>query len=182
MQLSVAARNAILNAIEATIGASAKLQLYTGPIPANCAAAATGTKLLEAALPADWMADAANAAAGKLGAWTGNGIAAGNADYYRVVNNAGTVCGIQGLAGKPWSATTIYALNEKAVNGGRLYTCTTAGTSAAAGGPAGTGAGIADGTAVWSYVGDCDLILTNNNITVGQPVTINAFDITAANA
>lgn len=38
------------------------------------------------------------------------------------------------------------------INGGNAYKCTTGGTSAASGGPTGTGTAIADGTAVWSYV------------------------------
>jgi hypothetical protein len=34
---------------------------------------------------------------------------------------------------------------------GKLYRCTTAGTSASSGGPTGTGTSITDGTAVWEY-------------------------------
>ncbi len=36
----------------------------------------------------------------------------------------------------------------------RDYVCVTSGTSAASGGPTGTGAGIVDGTCVWDYVAD----------------------------
>ncbi|MCA8355184.1 hypothetical protein [Burkholderia cepacia] len=51
-----------------------------------------------------------------------------------------------------WVASTAYALNAYAMNGGNLYQVTTAGTSAASGGPTGTGASIADGSVVWKYV------------------------------
>lgn len=42
VQYSTAVRNALLDAIETATGASAKLRIYTGSAPANCAAAATG--------------------------------------------------------------------------------------------------------------------------------------------
>jgi hypothetical protein len=50
IQLSVGARNAWLDAIETAIGASAKLHIYSGSIPASCATAASGTKLAEFSL------------------------------------------------------------------------------------------------------------------------------------
>lgn len=56
-----------------------------------------------------------------------------------------------------WTATTAYAAGAVVTNSTspvRLYVCTTGGTSAGAGGPIGTGTGITDNTAVWSYVGD----------------------------
>jgi hypothetical protein len=52
-----------------------------------------------------------------------------------------------------WAATTAYLLNQYIVNGGLLYQCSTAGTSAASGGPTGTAlAAVPDGTAKWIYV------------------------------
>jgi hypothetical protein len=53
-----------------------------------------------------------------------------------------------------WTAATAYALGCTVKNGARLYVCTTAGTSAGAGGPTGTGTGIADNTCVWAYVAE----------------------------
>jgi len=57
-----------------------------------------------------------------------------------------------------WAQSTAYSIDDvrraPAAIGEHVYTCTTAGTSAGAGtGPSGTGTGIADGTAVWSFVG-----------------------------
>lgn len=50
-----------------------------------------------------------------------------------------------------WQANTAYLLHDTVTNGGNMYSVTTAGTSAASGGPSGTGASIADGTVVWMY-------------------------------
>lgn len=51
-----------------------------------------------------------------------------------------------------WVASTAYALADQRANGGKVYECTGAGTSASSGGPTGYGTGITDGTATWSYV------------------------------
>jgi hypothetical protein len=99
MQYSIAVNNARLDAVESTTGVSAKLRLYTGAAPANCAAAATGTMLCEMALPSDWMAAASAATKLKAGTWSGTGAAAGVAGYFRIVDNAGTTCHIQGTVG-----------------------------------------------------------------------------------
>jgi len=58
LQYSQPVLNAKLDAIEATIGVSALLKFYSGAMPANCAAAATGVLLGSTALPADWLAAA----------------------------------------------------------------------------------------------------------------------------
>lgn len=51
-----------------------------------------------------------------------------------------------------WAASTLYAIGNRVTNGGNVYVCDQAGTSAAAGGPTGTGADIADNGARWDYV------------------------------
>lgn len=53
-----------------------------------------------------------------------------------------------------WAGTTAYVVNATVRNGSNFYRCTTAGTSAGAGGPSGTGTAITDGTVVWTYAGD----------------------------
>ena len=99
LQYSVAVNNARLDAVETTTGASAKLRIYTGSAPANCAAAATGTLLVDMALPADWMSAASAGSKAKLGTWSGTGAAAGVAGYFRIVDNAGTTAHLQGTCG-----------------------------------------------------------------------------------
>lgn len=100
LQYSVAANNARLDAVETAIGASAKLRIYSGAAPANCAAAATGTLLVEITLPSDWMAAAAAASKSKAGTWSGTASAAGTAGYFRITDNAGTTAHIQGTCGQ----------------------------------------------------------------------------------
>lgn len=100
VQLSTLVRNAVLDAIEATVGASARLRIYSGAKPALTTDAPTGVLLVDMALPADWMSAAATASKEKLGTWTGTGTAGAGtgtaAGYFRITNNDGTVAGIQG--------------------------------------------------------------------------------------
>lgn len=100
VQFSVAVRNARLDSIEATVGASPKLRLYSGAPPANCAAARTGTLISEIALPADWAANAANGSKALAGSWAGTGAAAAGTGtvvgHFALMDNAGANCGMQG--------------------------------------------------------------------------------------
>lgn len=100
IQYSTTLRNNQLDQIESTTGTSARLQLYSGSPPANCAAAPTGTLLVDMALPSDWMAAASNGSKTKNGTWTGTGTAgAGSgtvAGYFRIVDSTGTTCHVQG--------------------------------------------------------------------------------------
>lgn len=96
VQYSTAVRNAMLDAIETTTGATARLQLYTGAQPANCGTAASGTLLATLVLPADWMAAASGGTKALLGTWTGTASAAGTAGYYRIMDSTVTTCHEQG--------------------------------------------------------------------------------------
>ena len=97
VQFSTTVRNGMLDAIETAMGVSAKLQLYTGAMPADCATAASGTKLAEYALASDWAA-AASAGSKALSSvpLSVTTLAAGTAGYYRFVDSAGTTCHEQG--------------------------------------------------------------------------------------
>lgn len=95
-QLGVTTRNAMLDAIETAVGTSAKLQIWTGSMPANCAAASTGTKLVEMTLPSDWMANASGGSKALAGTWSAAALAAGTAGYFRVVDNSGATVHMQG--------------------------------------------------------------------------------------
>lgn len=100
LQYSTAIRNNQLDQVEATAGASAKLRILTGSAPANCAAAETGSLLCEIALPSDWMAAASSGSKAKAGTWQGTAGAGGTAGYFRIVDNAGTTCHVQGTCGQ----------------------------------------------------------------------------------
>jgi hypothetical protein len=97
IQLSVAARNARLDAIETAVGASPILRIRTGAQPATCATADSGTVLVEMTLPADWMAAASGGSKALSGAWSdASANATGTAGHYRIYDSGGTVCHVQG--------------------------------------------------------------------------------------
>jgi len=97
IQLSVAVRNARLDAFESTAGTAAGLRIRTGAQPASCATADSGTVLAEATLPSDWMAAASNGSKGLSGTWQdASANATGTAAHFRVYDAAGTTCHLQG--------------------------------------------------------------------------------------
>lgn len=93
-------RNAIANTIETTIGTSPKCRAYSGAPPANCAAAASGTQLGEGTWPSDWLTNASAGTKTKNGTLTISITVGGTLGYYRVYDNAGSVCHEQGTIGQ----------------------------------------------------------------------------------
>lgn len=96
IQYSDAVRNARLDVVESTTGTTAKLYLYSGTVTANCAAADPTGLLATLTLPSDWMANASGGTKALAGTWTGTGSSAGTAASFRIKDNAGTTCHIQG--------------------------------------------------------------------------------------
>jgi hypothetical protein len=96
VQLSTTVRNNRLDQVESTIGTSAKLQIRTGAQPANCAAANSGSLLIEISLPSDWMNAASGGTKTLLGSWTGSATGTGTAGHFRIFDSGDTTCGIQG--------------------------------------------------------------------------------------
>jgi hypothetical protein len=101
IQLSVAARNGRLDAIETEAGTSAIMKIRTGAQPADCAAADSGTVLATLNLPSDWMAAASAGSKAKSGTWQDAAAdAAGTAAHFRIYKTDGTTCVIQGSVGQ----------------------------------------------------------------------------------
>ena len=97
LQLSTSVRNAMLDAIESTIGTSAILKIRTGSPPADCGTADSGTVLTTLSLPSDWMANASSGAKAKSGTWEdASADNTGTAGHFRVYDSGGTTCHIQG--------------------------------------------------------------------------------------
>lgn len=99
VQLSVAARNARLDAIETELitGGAPVLKIRSGAPPANCAAADSGTVGASMNLPADPMAAAAGGVKSKSGTWSdASADAAITAGHFRIYKNDGTTCVEQG--------------------------------------------------------------------------------------
>jgi hypothetical protein len=109
LQLSVGYRNALLDQFETTLGTAAKLQIWTGTQPADCATTDSGTKLVEMSLPSDFMNNASAGTKTLLGSWTGTGLAAGTAGYFRIKPTAvtGTNAVAQGTVGTSGTDMTI---------------------------------------------------------------------------
>ena len=94
-QFSTPARNAALDAIEATAGTAPTLTIRTGSVPANCAAARTGTVLATLVLPSNWMADASGGTKAIAGTWQDLAAdATGTAAHFSI--DQGATCHIQG--------------------------------------------------------------------------------------
>lgn len=120
MQLSTTVRNARLDAIETAISTSPILKVFSGSMPANCAAANTGTTLATMTLPSDWLAAASGGSKAINGTW--QELLAdntGTAGYFRIFDSGGTTCHIQGTVtatgggGDMTFGTTSFVANEQ---------------------------------------------------------------------
>lgn len=97
LQLSTAARNAMLDAFETTVSTAARLRIRTGAQPANCAAARSGTVLADMTLPSDWMSNASAGAKAQLGTWSdASADASGTAQHFEIMDSTLTTCHAQG--------------------------------------------------------------------------------------
>lgn len=73
---------------------------------------------------------------------------------------------------QPWVASETLAINQARCNGGNLYYTYGSGTTAASGGPTGTGGGITDGTAHWNYSRPCyDSVMLGTSTALSSPPT-----------
>ncbi len=97
LQYSTTVRNGKLDAIETTISTSPIMKIRTGSVPANCAAADSGTVVATLTLPSDWMAAASSGSKGKSGTWQDSSAdATGTAGHFRIYDSGGSTCHIQG--------------------------------------------------------------------------------------
>lgn len=90
----------MLDAIETAFGAAPIIELRSGALPANCAAASSGNLLSRDAIPADFMAAASGGTKAKSNTWTLTGaanISTQNIGHFRIFQ-AGSpdVCVAQG--------------------------------------------------------------------------------------
>ena len=97
IKLSVAVRNARLDALETAIGTAAVLKIRSGAAPTNITDADSGTVLATLTLPSDWMAAAASGSKAKSGTWQDTvADAAGTAQHFRIYASDGTTQHLQG--------------------------------------------------------------------------------------
>lgn len=103
IKLSVAVRNARLDAIETAIDAAngagaAHLVIFSGAAPTNITDANSGTVLATVVLPADWMAAASGGSKALAGTWSDSSAdGTGTAGHFRIFSEAAmTTAHIQG--------------------------------------------------------------------------------------
>lgn len=197
-QYSVAIQNGQLDQVEVVTGASAKLQIRTGAPPANCAAADSGTLIVEIPLPSDWMAAASTSAKVKAGTWQANASGAGTltAGHYRIKDNAGSTTHVQGTAGQNVviSTNALTSANGNVLNfastTGVVVGMNVSGTGVVSGATVvaltsttvtlshTSTAGVASAASItFSY----DLPLDNASIANGQLVTVGTYTLNANN-
>lgn len=125
IQLSTGLRNARLDQIETTIGASAIVRLRSGAPPASCAAADSGTALASFSLAADWAA----AASGGAKSFSGTPIQDSSADntgtagHFRVYASDGTTCHLQGTVTATGGGGDM-EIDNTAINAGQVVQIT----------------------------------------------------------
>jgi hypothetical protein len=117
LQYGVLFRNAGLNAKAANLGATASLKIFSGAVPANCAAADPTGLLCTITLPATPFGAASAGAIALAGSWTANASASGVAASHRVYDSSGN-CAIQG------NVTTDLILNNTSITSGQSVTVT----------------------------------------------------------
>lgn len=124
VQLSVAVRNAMLDALETAIGTSAVIKIRTGAPPASCATADAGTVLATINCAADWAAAASGGTKSfsNLPLIDTSADATGVAGYYRVYASDGTTCHMQGTVGTSGTDMVVDSTNFTA---GQQFSITT---------------------------------------------------------
>lgn len=124
LQLSATVRNAMLDAIETAVGATAVLKIRTGAAPANVATADSGTVLATLTLPADWMAAASSGSKSKSGTWEDTSAdATGTAAHFRVYASDGTTAHMQGTVTATGGGGDM-TLDNTSITSGQVVTIT----------------------------------------------------------
>jgi hypothetical protein len=124
IQMSVAVRNAKLDAVESAVGAAAVLRLRSGSVPATCATADAGTALASLTLPSDWMSAASSGSKSLLGTWQdASADATGTAAHFRLYASDGTTCHMQGTVTATGGGGDM-TIDNTSINSGQSVTVT----------------------------------------------------------
>ena len=202
MQLDVATRNAINDAIETTWGTAPYLRLYNGVMPATTATALSGNTLLaEGTLPSDWAGASSSGVKSMSGTWTATGQSGASTGtpvtFYRYYDSGGSTCRGQGPVG-PAGGTTAsgtWTAPTTSITLGASNALIVAGMTV-------TGTGIQAGTTVASISGTAlvlsqnalitgsgvtltfgaEMTMDNTNVAIAQVVTVKTATFTAGNA
>ena len=115
-------RNAKLDQIETTIGPLPILRIYEGAQPAALTDAPSTDLVVQIALPANWMNDAAAGAKTKLGAWQANAESVNapfdvDPGYFRILEATGATTHIQGTVTVTGGGGTMTIDNDQIASG-----------------------------------------------------------------
>jgi|SRR6516162_3258818 hypothetical protein len=185
MQESLALRTARVTQIGAILtaqGGVPLMRIFGADPPINVAAADPANLLCTFNLPSNPLS-AANGVASMIPPWTGVVANPGFAQCFRLYDATPT-CHVQGYCSEPWRPSTPYVLNQNISNINGVYSCVGAGVSASVGvGPAGTGTGIPDGSALWAFLWSiAEMVFGSTNLAPGLSLPVQSFSISAANA
>lgn len=188
-------RNAICSAFSTAYGASPKLRYYAATtLPADEAASATGTQLVEMTLPSTPFASPSAGSMAKSGTWSGTATADGVPAYYRILTSGGTVkeqgsisvaktvatsASTAALSNILTFASTTGISEGQAISGTGIPT----GATVLTGGITSTTvamslastAGVSSGASITFGDTAGDLTISDGTITSGQTVTVNTF-------
>ena len=184
LQLDTATRTNMASQI-ATALAGGSVKVFSGAVPANCAAADPAGPLGAGTLPSPALTASAGGDA-ISGTWTVTGTNAGTIASFRAYDST-AVCRAQGTVG--WTASNgawaaiAYAVGNTVSAGGNVYRLTATGTGSAVSAPTGvTTYTDANGWA-WAYVGPVgDMNMDNTAISTGQVLSVTAFTLTMPGA
>ncbi len=125
LQLSVAVRNARLDAIETIISTAPILEIRSGAPPADCATADSGTLLASMTLPSDWLAAASSGSKAKSGTWSdASANASGTAGHFRIKDSGGSTTHLQGTVTATGGGGDL-TLDSAAITASQVVTITT---------------------------------------------------------
>lgn len=155
------------------------LVLLSGTMPATPETALSGNTTLATGIYSSTAYGAPSYSSPNMQAtatFTGNAnpVANGGCTFARGYKTGGTVVTADYTVGSVWIASNVTAVGQFCTNGGNTYQCTAAGTTAASGGPTGTGTSITDGSVTWKYIGAgqlFDVLMGNCNVQVGTAVS-----------
>ena len=88
--------------------------------------------------------------------------------------------GLNSAVAPAWAVSTVVATGAKRANGANIYNATVGGTTAASGGPTGTGGSIVDNTVTWAWycIANAEVQLDSIDLAITQTVTINSVAFT----
>jgi hypothetical protein len=165
----------------AVLSNNGTLVLLSGTMPATPETALSGNTTLATATYAATAFGAPSFSSGNMQAtasFTGNvnPVANGSTTFARHYKADGTTVIADYTVGSVWIASNVTAVGQFCTNGGNTYQCIAAGTTAASGGPTGTGSSIVDGSVTWKYIAagqQFDILMGNCNVQVGTAVSFS---------